>query len=539
METNNNITLELDKEQKGSIKVHSQIINDLSSGIYSSPASCLKELVNNSFDADAENVIIRMKPIEDSITIWDDGNGMNAKDFDENFAWISKSNKRNRGEFSPLHKRPLIGKIGIGFIAVNEICEVLEVTSSKKGENVKFVATIDFTKIINKENAKGQDDDVYLKGEFLLTNEKEDKDEHYTSIRLIGLKETVLKIFNDETYKAQMAKSNNKKFAKVSFKNMKDLLMHHNSSRSWEKDTEYIQFIIDFASYIPVEYIEGGPIEGVNDKIINDIVNVHKKFNFKVDFDGMYLKKPIFFPSQDKSKYDSFSKTIKTDNGELKFKGYFYINNGNILPRELNGISIRIKNIPIAERFGYDSTFTKYPMYTDLIFRNWISGEIYIEKGLEDAMNIDRKSFRVTHPHYMALQEFIHQYLKETIFKITLEIYQAGKEVREENKSKVNKENTERILKTEKVTYTAKPKEVKKNTSPQNRESPVKIIKSQNSETVIEIDTTIKKKYKKNDWEFLEKVFIIFESAYNESQGDSKKLRKLFYSKIEDWKAKK
>ena len=118
----NNITLDLDEEQIGEIKVHSQIINDLSSGIYSSPASCIKELVNNSFDADAKNVIIRMKPIEDTITILDDGIGMNAKDFDKNFAWISKSNKRQAGDNSP-SGRPLIGKIGIGFIAVNEICD--------------------------------------------------------------------------------------------------------------------------------------------------------------------------------------------------------------------------------------------------------------------------------------------------------------------------------------------------------------------------------------------------------------------------------
>ena len=50
----------------------------------------------------------------------------------------------------------------------------------------------------------------------------------------------------------------------------------------------------------------------------------------------------------------------------------------------------------------------------------------------------------------MVLQRIYPSIFKETILKITLEIYQAGKEVREENKSKVNKENTERILKTEK-----------------------------------------------------------------------------------------
>ena len=105
-ESKKEITLELDVIQKGNIKVNSKIIDDLSSGIYSSPASCIKELVNNSYDAEAKNVVIRIKPLDDSITIIDDGVGMNAEDFANNFAWISKSNKRNDGELSPNLKDP-------------------------------------------------------------------------------------------------------------------------------------------------------------------------------------------------------------------------------------------------------------------------------------------------------------------------------------------------------------------------------------------------------------------------------------------------
>lgn len=542
-ESNNNITLDLNRDQIGVIKVHSQIINDLSSGIYSSPASCIKELVNNSFDADAKNVIIRMKPIEDSITIFDDGTGMNAKDFDNNFAWISKSNKRKRGEFSK-SGRPLIGKIGIGFIAVNEICEVLEVTSSKQGEEFKFTATIDFTKIINSDPAKGDDDDTFLKGQFTLVNEEESKEEHYTHIKLLGLKEPVLKVFNDETYKAMVAKSKNKNFAKISFKTMKDLLTHHalQSVYSWENDTEYMQFIIDLASYIPVEYIENGPIEGVEDKIIDELVATHKNFNFKVDFDGMYLKKPVYFPKDNKKRtnYLSFIKELKSPEtkNSVKIKGYFYIQNALLVPRELNGVALRIKNIPIAERFGFDGTFMRYPTYTEQIFRNWISGEIYVEQGLEDAMNIDRKSFRVTHPEYLILQDFLHKYLKEEVFKSALKLYEAGKEVREESKENIKKETNKVILKTNTVKYEIKPRENEKEET-KIKTSPIKIIHRHNKEIVIEVDETAKRKFKKADWEYLETVFIIFEKAYGECRGDVKRLRKLFYEKIDDWKAKK
>ena len=43
---------------EGEIVVASRIVDYLSSGLYHSPAACLKELINNSFDADATEVNI-------------------------------------------------------------------------------------------------------------------------------------------------------------------------------------------------------------------------------------------------------------------------------------------------------------------------------------------------------------------------------------------------------------------------------------------------------------------------------------------------
>src|SRR5690606_26853202 len=184
------------------------------------------------------------------------------------------------------------------------------------------------------------------------------------------------------------------------FENMKELMQFHkkNKLRSFSEDNAYVQFIIDLASYIPVEYIENGPIVGITDSIINEIVSDHKKLDFKVDLDGVYLKKPIYFEDDDDvADFVSFRKSLTAKNDDkIGLKGYFFINNSILFPREVNGVAIRIRKIPIAEQFGFDDTFMKYPNYTNQLFRNWISGEMYIEKGLEDAMNIDRKSFRVT-----------------------------------------------------------------------------------------------------------------------------------------------
>jgi len=350
-ELKNDINLNLDTIQEGTIKVHSQIINDLSSGIYSSPASCIKELVNNSYDADASKVIIRIKPINDTIIIVDDGNGMNAIDFDNNFAWISKSNKRNRGEISQKFDRPLIGKIGIGFIAVNEICNSMRVISSKKGEDIKFIADIDFNKII-----ESNEDDKIIKGTYQLINEEEEEAEHYTIIELNDLKESIKDILNDKQYYSELARKKNKNFDDFSPRSMREILEFHKQKKlkTFKEENAYINFILDLASYIPVEYIEDAPIVGHNDEIISEIINTHNNLNFKVDLDGIELKKPIYYTPSPEQPYAcaSFNEKIPLKNGDsdkfIEVKGYFFSYDRLLTPRELNGVSIKIKGIPIA-----------------------------------------------------------------------------------------------------------------------------------------------------------------------------------------------
>lgn len=529
VEVKKKISSALHINQHGNIKVHTQIINDLSSGIYSSPASCVKELINNSYDADANEVIIRVKPIEDSIVIIDDGSGMNAVEFDQNFAWISKSNKRNVGQTSKKFKRPLIGKIGIGFIAVNEICDFLEVSSSKKGEPIKFTATINFKHF--RENDVKVDGGI-IKGDYNLINEDEDVNEHYTVIKLLGLKSTVKAILDDKQFKSEILRSEIKNFDSTAFASMQDILALHSKKglKSFTEDNEYLQFIIDLSSYIPVEYISGGPVIGIENSIITKIVNLQKKLNFRVDLDGIYLKRPVCFLKDEKQRRQvvSFDEQIKVGVDILKFSGYIYIQHGLLVPRELNGISIKVKNIPIAEQFGYDTSFMKYPNYMDQLFQNWVSGEIYVEKGLEEAMNIDRKSFRVTHPHYLALQNFLHKYLRHTVFKITNEIYVSGNEERTKNTQKADLEVKKKIFTSSKVFY-------KKHTSNKNKSHPISIQKTKN-ETSLEIDNSFIKKFKKSEWLIIENVFLIFELAFKESKGESKKLKELFYKKILDWK---
>src|SRR6266446_7126230 len=124
---------------KFSIDVAASIIADVSAGIYRSPAGALKELISNAFDADAQSVRISTGyPNFKTFTCTDDGSGMTPEHFQRVMGHIGGSTKRDTGEKSPIYGRPLVGRIGIGLLAIAQICRRFTVVSSSRGSKRKF-----------------------------------------------------------------------------------------------------------------------------------------------------------------------------------------------------------------------------------------------------------------------------------------------------------------------------------------------------------------------------------------------------------------
>jgi hypothetical protein len=87
-----------------------------------------------------------------------------------------------------------------------------------------------------------------------------------------------------------------------------------------------------------------------------------------------------------------------------------YVQDGQAIePLELRGLLIRIRDVAVGP---YDQTFLNYPKLEGPRF-NWVSSEIYVQEGLEHALNIDRDSFNQIHPHFVKVQQIVHRLLKE------------------------------------------------------------------------------------------------------------------------------
>ena len=55
----------------------------------------------------------------------------------------------------------------------------------------------------------------------------------------------------------------------------------------------------------------------------------------------------------------------------------------------------------------------KYYKQVETVRSKWVSGEIFVDVGLEAALNIDRDSFNEHEEHYKALQKYIHDLLDQ------------------------------------------------------------------------------------------------------------------------------
>ena len=530
----NKVTRKVGIKQKGHIRVMSKIVRDLSSGIYSTPANCIKEIINNAFDADAKKVIVRAKPTLDLFSITDNGCGMTLEDFCEKFSVISKSYKRIESDVTKELERPLVGKIGIGFIAVSEICDKMMVVSTKKGDEGTIKVEIDFKKF--KDEDEESNDEFYKKSEYELVYEvrKEDKDEQYTKVILTELTEDFKQILLDRDY-VEKEKIMSGQLEDKTFEEVVEHLQNKNIG-TYEKVGEYWKLLLDVARTVPVSYLENGPVKREKkfaeiEKIKKDIVS----FDFSVDFDGMELKKPFLLPNNKKiSQYGrhyvvhTFKKEITIENELLSFRGYFYANHGGISPKEDSGLLIRIKNVKVGE---IDSTYLNYPFFTNQVFRHWVFGEIYVDSGLEDAMNIDRNSFRVTHRHYRELKKFVHNYLHKKVFPYCLhDFYEVGKKERDSQKKKVQKKKIQNAVNLE----SANDKPVKIQMKEEKLGPPVEI-DLKDSSVVIRSKAPIFKNYSRVEKEFLQELLVIFESSYKKAKRKKLSIdefKKLFYDSL-------
>ncbi len=108
------------------------ILNHLGLNLYSNVPAVLSEVVANSWDADAE--IVNINITDKTITIKDDGEGMNLKDINEKFLTVGYQRREHGEATTKKHDRRVMGRKGIGKLSLFSIANTIEVQSANADE---------------------------------------------------------------------------------------------------------------------------------------------------------------------------------------------------------------------------------------------------------------------------------------------------------------------------------------------------------------------------------------------------------------------
>lgn len=529
------------------IIVHEKALAHLSRGLYRSPASALRELVSNAWDANATTVRINTNyPNFYQLSVEDNGDGFSIDEFINLMdGGIGNSDKRT-GTQPPASGRPVIGRLGIGMLGIAQIClsftvisktsdgngfrakvtlydllkEKLDINDSEVVSPQKEILDSDDTEVVSStkeidvgiyEIEESFDPSEYKKGTKIFSD-----DIHPT---FVGSFQKSLKDILPQEFNISVKKSSRNKKIKFIKPNLDwSIAVKDNLSivNSLQELGDYWRLLWELSASCPIPYID-------KDALPNGLIEKEQKtlesFNFQVIVDGIKLFKPIFLKGN-KEGYTTHKideQTFRVYGKDIKIHGYIAVQESKQLtPDELRGIMIRIKNVGIGY---YDQTMLDYRINEGPRSR-WLTGEIYVDEGLEDALNIDRDSFNKFHPEYRIIQEYIHNILQKKIFSEVYKKIEIRSEKKQEEKDKRRSEHFHSVV----AKNEPRPvKVLKQSEILESGQSPKVSIKQKNNSVEIAIPEAQTMKTKKAHRDLASNILGIFEIALQEESDEKRR----------------
>lgn len=112
------------------LKIDMNVLNHLGIGLYTSTPAVVTEIIANAWDAGAKNVHIDIS--QDKIVVTDDGKGMNAEHLQDRFLKVGYA-RRDDPTAIDNGSRPVMGRKGIGKLAMFSLANQIEVQSKRDG----------------------------------------------------------------------------------------------------------------------------------------------------------------------------------------------------------------------------------------------------------------------------------------------------------------------------------------------------------------------------------------------------------------------
>ncbi len=416
----------------GTIILSAKALGHLSQGLYRTPAGAIKELISNSFDADAQLVRVHTD-FPRFTTFWceDNGSGMSLDEFRRLVnRGVGNSFKRaTEKATTPKFGRPYIGRLGLGILALAQICKQFDIRSHHEESGTAFEATISFPPYTREEmdqiaKQAAQTNAEVPGGEYKYEEVAYDAKKAGVRIFTKYLRESFRKVMSDldqfGNHNPSGKAEPNAPYA--TFAEFLEVIYGGpNPTASLNRLSDYDEMLFGLALAPPLPFI---PTHNVAVKLptITERQSILTKFEFEARVDNLRLAHPVYLPAdahdhlaakckvgkpmplafelrdgpvREKCKVFQ-SKVTADDEGfnlyefrydnnvagrRLAFNGYFFQQTSRLFPRDIQGVLIRINNVAIGK---YDESMLTYP-YAEGPRYTMVSSEIFVDAGFEDA----------------------------------------------------------------------------------------------------------------------------------------------------------
>ena len=426
------------------LRVDRRIVRLLSASTYESFPRALRELVSNAYDADATTVTIDIHEEQQTIFISDDGSGMTPDEFD---FFLRIAGEKRSATRTTESGRTRIGQFGIGFLAMFPFCEIVEIESTVAGSPLFFVARIPVSNFFQSFESETLD---VTTAAFVSGREFEDRNlraKHYTRITL--LKTTS----NFHNYLAQS----------------QDIKKYKNSIRSYS-GMERLKW--ELQDILPLAFPENS--------VVTQFVNPNP-VDFNVILSGETLVSNDFV-KEVLEHSDGLERV-----GKIRFSWVIGTPWHATRPDEARGLRLRLHRVGVGPRQYFDlgvagRTFSRL---------NWLTGEVNVVAGLDEAIAVDRDSFTQSQD-FEDFREFFRSKLRDIANYVEV-VDEAQRKINAQltQSSRAAVAPTELVIAEQVERLQKKGFIVKKDDQPKDRKPPVQI---NTKKRIITIDINATKK---------------------------------------------
>lgn len=153
------------------------------------------------------------------------------------------------------------------------------------------------------------------------------------------------------------------------------------------------------------------PARGTNDQfelVVDGVALARPQPYLRMPKTFQALPYPLLFAGKYRTDFVEFP--YEQSGGPLEFEAYLMWTH-KVVPIDNQGVLVRIYD---ASGTSFDPTFMKYQVAENTRLKQ-ITAEIFVQRGLESALNIDRESFNQAHPHYQVIVKWVHSALRQLI----------------------------------------------------------------------------------------------------------------------------